>query len=421
LVGDGGHDNKTIRLWDVNTQQQLGAMKGDHYFLSVAFSPDAKLIASGCGRYPSHPSACSVQRWDVQKMTAAANPFKGHTSVVTSVQFSPDGTRVASSSMDRTICIWDVERGTRVVGPLKGHTNSVRLVAFSPDGFQIVSCSYDGTVWLWDAREGRLIGNPYDGHTKEVNSVAFSPRGTYVVSGSDDKTVRLWDIRTGRQVDQPFQEHIDAVNSVAFSPCGQFVVSGSRDTKVIIRSTLANYPLPSNVLDSHSTGTRKSLECSQTRKGQQALRGSRYLAPVDSCSVPDCSPSTPDPLDQSEEVPRGGSDLEPSSEFPVPVEHMAPVDEGGLTQDEVTQSLSHMTTQQIFECLIAAGCIDLSPQMDTRQDTAIIVSGGGFGNIWVGQLHNGTKVAIKAWRTNALQDCKQKCQQNPGGLIIYDF
>jgi hypothetical protein len=46
--------------------------------------------------------------------------------------------------------------------------------------------------------------------------------------------------------------------------------------------------------------------------------------------------------------------------------------------------------------------------MDPQQETAMIVSGGGFGDIWKGSLHNGGKVAIKAWRTNTLGQCNYK-------------
>ncbi|CAE6415023.1 unnamed protein product [Rhizoctonia solani] len=67
-----------------------------------------------------------------------------------------------------------------------------------------------------------------------------------------------------------------------------------------------------------------------------------------------------------------------------------------------------MSTRQIFDCLTASGCIDLSSRMDPRQETAMIASGGGFGDIWKGQLHDGGKVAIKAWRTNALEQCDYK-------------
>ena len=62
----------------------------------------------------------------------------------------------------------------------------------------------------------------------------------------------------------------------------------------------------------------------------------------------------------------------------------------------------------MFDCLIDAGCTDLSSQMNTSQDTARIVSGGGFGDIWRGELNDGTTVAIKAWRTDALEQCRYK-------------
>ncbi|CAE6405366.1 unnamed protein product [Rhizoctonia solani] len=330
-----GSEDKTIRLWDVNTCQQLGGpLFGNHRFYSVAFSPDAKLIASGCGGYLSRdPSANTVQLWDVQKMTAASNLFKGHAGAINSVQFSPNGYRVASGSNDRTIRVWDVERGTTVVGPLNEHTDWVRSVDFSPDGSQIVSCSHDGTLRLWDVRGGRSIGSPYAGHTDCVHSVAFSPRGTYVVSGGNDKTVRVWDIRTGRQVEL-FEEHTDLVYSVAFSPCGQYVASGSADRKVIIRNITRQYP-------------------------EVAIA------------------SGPQIID------------------------------------------SQMSTQQIFDCLIGAGCTDLSSQMDTRQETAMIASGGGFGDIWKGKLHDGGKVAIKAWRTSTLEQCDYKTLKRAARELFY--
>ncbi|CAE6459573.1 unnamed protein product [Rhizoctonia solani] len=82
-------------------------------------------------------------------------------------------------------------------------------------------------------------------------------------------------------------------------------------------------------------------------------------------------------------------------------------EDGDSVQPEQIVS-RHMSTEQIFSSLISTGCIDLSSQMDARQDTAMIVSGGRFGDIWKGQLYTGTKVAIKAWRTNTLEGCSYK-------------
>ncbi|CAE7077542.1 unnamed protein product [Rhizoctonia solani] len=317
-----GSDDETIRLWDTNTGHQSGILQGYDSFHSVALSPNARLIASSSGGFPSGPTANAVQLWDVQSRKAASRPFKGHTGDVWSASFFSDGTRLVSGSWDETIRVWDVQRGVTIVGPLKGHTDAVNSTAFSPDDAQIVSCSHDGTIRLWDARNGGLIGKPYEGHANRVSSVAFSPRGTYVASGGRDKTIRLWDTRTGRQVDQ-FEEHTSFVTSVAFSPCGQYIASGSWDYTVIIRKVLGDESYPDD----------------------------------------DSAPQI------------------------------------------VT---SHMSIAQIFECLRRAGCVNLSPQMDSRQETAMIVSGGGFGDIWKGKLHNGANVAIKAWRTNTLEQCDYK-------------
>jgi WD40 repeat protein len=53
-----------------------------------------------------------------------AGPFAGHTSFVTSVGFSPDGKRVVSGSLDKTIRIWDSEAGEAVTGPFRGQART---------------------------------------------------------------------------------------------------------------------------------------------------------------------------------------------------------------------------------------------------------------------------------------------------------
>jgi WD40 repeat protein len=161
-------------------------------------------------------------------------PLKGYTGSVTSVAFSPDGTRIVSGSYDETIRIWDAKTGEEVVEPLKGHTSLVASVAFTPDGTRIVSGSSDKTIRVWDAKTGEEVVEPLQGHTSLVLSVAFTPDGTRIVSGSYDKTIRVWDAKTGDEVVGPLTGHSSFVTSVAFSPDGTRIISGSYDETIRI-------------------------------------------------------------------------------------------------------------------------------------------------------------------------------------------
>ncbi|CCA70337.1 hypothetical protein PIIN_04276 [Serendipita indica DSM 11827] len=158
--------------------------------------------------------------------------LRGHEAPVWGVAFSPDGSRIVSSSSDKTIRVWDADTGQPFGEPLRGHERSVDAVAFSRDGSRIVSGSYDTTIRQWETESRRPLGEPIRGHQYKVNAVAFSPDGLQIVSGSDDKMVRLWDADTGLPSRKPLQGHKSSVLSVAFSPDGSQIVSGSFDKTI---------------------------------------------------------------------------------------------------------------------------------------------------------------------------------------------
>ena len=154
---------------------------------SVAYSPDGKRIVSG-----SYDKTVKV--WDAATGQDLLS-LKGHTGGVSSVAYSPDGKRIVSGSYDKTVKVWDAATGQELLS-LKGHMHSVASVAYSPDGKRIVSGSQDKTVKVWDAATGQDLLF-LKGHTEVVYSVAYSPDGKRIVSGSHDNTVKVWDAPTG--------------------------------------------------------------------------------------------------------------------------------------------------------------------------------------------------------------------------------
>jgi WD40 repeat protein len=93
-----------------------------------------------------------VRLWDVQTGRPLCEPLRGHTGVVLSVSFSPDGNFVYSGSYDKTIRAWDPHRGISIGRPLCGHTKYVMRLETSPDGSRIISGSYDGTLRICDSQ-----------------------------------------------------------------------------------------------------------------------------------------------------------------------------------------------------------------------------------------------------------------------------
>jgi len=190
------------------------------------------LKAVGIDQHPSTPTPSP---------TAPSTPattlivYKGHSASVTSVCWSPDGTRIASTGYDTTIQVCNAFQG----GNLLTYTQNTKglavwSVAWSPNGHSIAAAGADQTAKVWNVTKG---GNPivYSGHHDQVTALAWSPTNSQLIaSGSGDTTVQVWNALQGGNPLLTFTGHTDSITSVAWSPNGRYIAAGSVDKTVMV-------------------------------------------------------------------------------------------------------------------------------------------------------------------------------------------
>jgi WD40 repeat protein len=120
--------------------------------------------------------------------------------VVRGLVFSPDGTRLAAAG-GSVVMVWEMTRPEKSKGKLKpgklrqfkGHTDQIQCIDFSPDGTTLASAAHDGTIHIWDEVSGSVV-RPFAPKVGALHSVAFAPDGLTLAFGSDKGHIGVLDI-----------------------------------------------------------------------------------------------------------------------------------------------------------------------------------------------------------------------------------
>jgi WD40 repeat protein len=217
---------REIKLWRRPTPLKKYGIAGIGAKAScVAAGPDGRLIAVG-------DADGKIRLFDA----AAGGPageLTGHEGAITGLRFSTDGSRLASTSADKTIRIWDVAAKTlfcKAEAP-----GELRAVAWVAAGKQVAAGGADGVIRRWklpESADGEMVAaKELKGHDGAVNALEAVPSAdTQLLSGGEDGTVRLWSIDSQQPARQV--KHGSAVTSVAVRKDGKRFASAGLDNSI---------------------------------------------------------------------------------------------------------------------------------------------------------------------------------------------
>jgi WD40 repeat protein/DNA-binding SARP family transcriptional activator len=235
----------SVRVFEAATGRERFSIlgTGGHVY-SLDWSPNAARLVAG-------KSDGTARVWQLSEggarevMALSAHDTRRG---ITSVAFSPDGTRVLTGDAGATAAlVWDVSiTGDAEIANLPAVAITAPAVDFTSDGRQLVASSADGAATVWDAQSftpmqtlgapSRSSSTPAPGYFAplasgaDVFSLDVSPDGRLVAAARLDGTVRVWDMETGRDAftadPGPLQP---PYGTVTWSPDGDLLAIAAND------------------------------------------------------------------------------------------------------------------------------------------------------------------------------------------------
>lgn len=187
----------------------------------VAYSPDGSLVASGS-------MDGSVSIWDAATGALKAT-VTGNKDCISGLAFSPDGATLVTASWDGSVRTWDAKSGalSRTIALDDG---AAQCAALSTDGKSVAIGTLDGKIEFWDPAAGTL-GQTIKAHDHAVFALAYSPDGATIASAGRDGSVKLWDVKSGNQL-QAFTVKNASPYGVTFSPDGAHLATSWSDNTI---------------------------------------------------------------------------------------------------------------------------------------------------------------------------------------------
>lgn len=201
---------------------------------SISFSPDSKLIVSGC-------EYGLIKIWKTQR-EQSIQTLDAHNAAITSVTFSPDGKMLASADIIGCVKLWklDIKKldiKLKHFKSIKASDSSeiITSIDFSYDSKFLVSSSKDKFIKIWNNNGDSVkILNPQE---KGILYIKFSPNGKFLASVDENSLIKLWAITSQSSLEEWKLFKILRYEKEVQQKINLQNVSFSKDSKQLISSS----------------------------------------------------------------------------------------------------------------------------------------------------------------------------------------
>jgi WD40 repeat protein len=223
MVAAGSDRTRAPPVWDVESGELRFTLQGHSGMVrSVTFSPDGRHILTG--------SRDGIRLWDAATGAETAATTSG--GGIWHVAFARDGSLIATGYVEGGLLELRDATTLEKLQATTAHEGSVLGIAFTSDG-RLVTAGGDALVKVWDLDQLESPLLTMRGHAGSVNQVTVSPDGSRIATGGEDRVAKIWDAASGLEL-MTLYGHAFAVYGVDFSPDGRLLATGSADGTVAL-------------------------------------------------------------------------------------------------------------------------------------------------------------------------------------------